>query len=133
MYVFNDDISVFEPLNIPVPSNVLITEPLTTSVPSRVLNTEPLTTPVPSNVLSTEPLTILLPSVSWADEESNPLGILLIPLNVICSEPLTVPAGTEPPPLEVIVMFPLPEVIVILFPAISEPLNIPLGRLVRFE
>ena len=55
---------------------------------------EPLKTLVPSKVLNTEPLTRLLPSVIWDEPLIVPLGNELI----TCAEPLSVPAGTEPPP-----------------------------------
>ena len=49
-------ISVFEPLNIPVPAKVLITLPLITPLPSKLLSTEPLIIPLPW-VICVEPLT----------------------------------------------------------------------------
>ena len=105
-------------------------EPLNTLVPSKVLNTEPLTIPLPS-VICVEPLITPLgrDDNTCADEDIVPLGIsvcepLVNPNAVICAEPLIVPLGVEPPPpLDDIVMFPLPDVIVMFEPGNNEPLN----------
>ena len=93
-------------------------------VPSKVLRTEPLITPVPSKFLKTEPETSPLPSVICVEPLTTPLGSD----EIICAELLIVPPGTEPPPLDDIVIFPLPEVIVTFEPPINEPLNTLFGK-----
>ena len=64
-----------EPLNIPVPSNVLITEPLTIPLPS-VIWVEPLITPLGKDEITCAEDDIVPLGISVCEPDVNPNAVI---------------------------------------------------------